>query len=134
MYKRQIPGRRNGVLIANGTGETVAYALWYIEERGVLFVDPGTPVYEGMIIGENSRDNDLEVNPMKAKQLTNMRASGKDEAVRLTPPRKMTLEQAISYIGDDELVEVTPKSIRIRKKLLDPNDRKRASRAAEAAA
>jgi len=99
----------------------------------VLFVDPGTPVYEGMIIGENSRDNDLEVNPMKAKQLTNMRASGKDEAVRLTPPRKMTLEQAISYIGDDELVEVTPKSVRIRKKLLDPNDRKRASRAADAA-
>jgi GTP-binding protein len=132
-HRGVIPGRRNGVLIANGTGETVAYALWYIEERGTLFVDPGTPVYEGMIIGENSRDNDLEVNPMKAKQLTNMRASGKDEAVRLTPPRKMTLEQAISYIGDDELVEVTPKSVRIRKKLLDPNDRKRASRAADAA-
>ncbi|HEX6956453.1 MAG TPA: translational GTPase TypA [Ferrovibrio sp.] len=133
-HRGPIPGRRHGVLIANGTGETVAYALWYIEERGVLFVDPGTPVYEGMIIGENSRDNDLEVNPMKAKQLTNIRAAGKDEAVKLTPPRKMTLEQAIAYIGDDELVEVTPKSIRIRKKLLDPNDRKKAQRAAEAAA
>ncbi|WP_298720962.1 translational GTPase TypA [uncultured Ferrovibrio sp.] len=133
-HRGPIPGRRNGVLIANGTGETVAYALWYIEERGVLFVDPGTPVYEGMIIGEHSRDNDLEVNPMKAKQLTNIRAAGKDEAVKLTPPRKMTLEQAISYIGDDELVEVTPKSIRIRKKLLDPNERKKAQRAAEAAA
>ncbi|HLT79196.1 MAG TPA: translational GTPase TypA [Ferrovibrio sp.] len=133
-HRGPIPGRRNGVLIANGTGETVAYALNMIEERGILFVDPGTPVYEGMIIGEHSRDNDLDVNPMKAKQLTNIRAAGKDEAIRLTPPRKMTLEQAIAYIGDDELVEVTPKSIRLRKKLLDPNDRKKAQRAAEAAA
>ncbi|MBP7065854.1 translational GTPase TypA [Ferrovibrio sp.] len=133
-HRGPIPGRRNGVLIANGTGETTLYALNFIEERGTLFVDPGVAVYEGMIIGEHSRDNDLDVNPMKAKQLTNIRAAGKDEQVRLTPPRKMTLEQAISYIADDELVEVTPKSIRIRKKLLDPNDRKKASRAAESAA
>jgi GTP-binding protein len=133
-HRGAIPGRRNGVLIANGTGETTLYALNFIEERGVLFVDPGVAVYEGMIIGEHSRDNDLDVNPMKAKQLTNIRAAGKDEQVRLTPPRKMTLEQAIAYIADDELVEVTPKSIRVRKKLLDPNDRKRASRQAENAA
>ncbi len=133
-HRGPIPGRRNGVLIANGTGETTLYALNFIEERGTLFVDPGVAVYEGMIIGEHSRDNDLDVNPMKAKQLTNIRAAGKDEQVRLTPPRKMTLEQAISYIADDELVEVTPKSIRIRKKLLDPNDRKKASRSAESAA
>src|SRR5690606_23459823 len=133
-HRGAIPGRRNGVLIANGTGETVAYALNFIEERGVLFVDPGVPVYEGMIIGEHSRDNDLDVNPMKAKQQTNIRAAGKDDAIRLTPPRKMTLEQAIAYIGDDELVEVTPKSVRTRKKLIDPNDRKKAQRAAEAAA
>jgi len=133
-HRGPIPGRRNGVLIANGTGETTLYALNFIEERGVLFVDPGVAVYEGMIIGEHSRDNDLDVNPMKAKQLTNIRAAGKDEQVRLTPPRKMTLEQAIAYIADDELVEVTPKSIRVRKKMLDPNDRKRASRQAENAA
>ncbi|WP_430398864.1 translational GTPase TypA [Ferrovibrio sp.] len=133
-HRGAIPGRRNGVLIANGTGETTLYALNFIEERGVLFVDPGVAVYEGMIIGEHSRDNDLDVNPMKAKQLTNIRAAGKDEQVRLTPPRKMTLEQAIAYIADDELVEVTPKSIRIRKKMLDPNDRKKAQRQAENAA
>jgi len=133
-HRGPIPGRRNGVLIANGTGETSAYALNMIEERGQLFVDPGVAVYEGMIIGEHSRDNDLDVNPMRAKQLTNIRAAGKDEQIRLTPPRRMTLEQAIAYIADDELVEVTPKSIRLRKKLLDPNDRKKAQRQSESAA
>jgi GTP-binding protein len=127
-YKGAVEGRRNGVLIANGAGNTVAYALWYLEERGPLFVGPGVKVYEGMIIGEHSRGNDLEVNPLKGKQLTNIRTTSKDEAVRLTPPRRMSLEQAIAYIGDDELVEVTPKSIRLRKRLLDANDRKRASR------
>ena len=127
-HKGNIEGRRNGVLISNGAGEAVTYALWYLEERGPLFVDTGTKVYEGMIIGEHSRGNDLDVNPLRAKQLTNFRASGKDEAVRLTPPRKMALEQAIAYIDDDELVEVTPKSIRLRKKLLDPNDRKKAEK------
>ncbi len=131
-YKGAIPGRRQGVLIANGQGATVAYALWYLEERGVLFVNPGTDVYEGMIIGEHSRDNDLEVNPLKAKQLTNIRTTSKDEAVRLTPPRQMSLEQALAYIEDDELVEVTPKTIRLRKRLLDPNARKRESRQKEA--
>ncbi len=128
-YKGAIEGRKNGVLISNGTGEAVAYALNALEERGVLFVSPGDPIYEGMIIGENAKTDDLEVNPMKSKQLTNFRASGKDEGIRLTPPRKMTLEQAIAYIDDDELVEVTPKSIRLRKRHLDPHERKRASRA-----
>lgn len=127
-YKGPIGGRRNGVLIANGMGQAVAYALWNLEERGVMFITPGTAVYEGMIIGEHTRDNDLEVNPLKAKQLTNIRAAGKDEAIRLTPPRLMTLEQAIAYIEDDELVEVTPQSLRLRKALLDPNARKRAER------
>jgi GTP-binding protein len=129
-YRGPIEGRRNGVLISNGDGEAVAYSLVSLEERGILFIESGTQVYRGMIIGENSRDNDLEVNPLKAKQLTNIRAAGKDEAIRLTPPKIMTLEQAIAYIQDDERVEVTPKSIRIRKALLDPNDRKRAERAA----
>jgi GTP-binding protein len=124
-HKGEIPGRRNGGLIANEQGEATAYALWNLEERGVLFIDPGEAVYEGMVIGENSRADDLEVNPMKAKKLTNVRASGKDEAIRLTPPRRMTLEQAIAWIEDDELVEVTPKAIRVRKKYLDPNERKR---------
>jgi GTP-binding protein len=127
-YRGSIEGRRNGVLISNGAGEAVAYALWNLEERGQMFITSGVPVYEGMIIGENSRDNDLEVNPLKAKQLSNVRASGKDEAIRLTPPRLMSLEQAIAYIEDDERVEVTPKSIRLRKAILDPNDRKRAER------
>ncbi len=131
-YKGPIEGRRNGVLISNGDGEAVAYALWYLEERGVLFVSPGTQVYQGMIIGENSRDNDLEVNPLKAKQLSNVRASGKDEAIRLTPPRQLTLEQAISYIQDDERVEVTPKNIRLRKAMLCPHERKKAERQAKA--
>jgi GTP-binding protein len=130
-HKGAIEGRRNGVLVSNGTGETVAYGLWYLEERGPLFLGAGVRVYEGMIIGEHSRGNDLDVNPLKAKQLTNIRTTSKDEAVRLTPPRKMSLEQAIAYIEDDELVEVTPKSIRLRKRLLDPNERKRASRQKE---
>ncbi|HVJ51444.1 MAG TPA: translational GTPase TypA [Aliidongia sp.] len=131
-YKGPIEGRRNGVLISNSEGPAVAYALWNLEDRGPMFITPGTPVYQGMIIGEHTRDNDLEVNPLKAKQLTNIRTTSKDEAVRLTTPRVMTLEQAISYIGEDELVEVTPKSIRLRKLLLDPNERKRATRSQEA--
>ena len=131
-YKGPIEARRNGVLISNAEGDAIAYALWNLEERGVIMVSPGDKVYQGMIIGEHSRENDLEVNPLKAKQLTNIRAAGKDEAVRLTPPRILSLEQAIAYIADDEIVEVTPKSIRLRKKLLDPNARKRAERAAEA--
>ena len=132
-YKGRIEGRLNGVLISNGSGETVTYALGPLEERGTLMVGPQEPVYEDMIIGENARPEDVEVNPMRTKQLTNFRASGgKDDAIRLTPPRRMTLEQAIAYIGDDELVEVTPKSIRLRKRHLDPHERKRASRAAAA--
>jgi len=132
-YKGVIEGRPVGVLISNGSGEAVGYALNALEERGVLFVSPGDPIYEGMIIGENAKPEDLEVNPMKSKQLTNFRASGKDDAIRLTPPRRMTLEQAIAYIDDDEMVEVTPKSIRLRKRHLDPHERKRAKRTAEAA-
>ncbi|RHW18148.1 translational GTPase TypA [Sphingomonas gilva] len=129
-YKGNIEGRKNGVLISNGGGEANAYALGSLEERGILMVGPGEPLYEGMIIGENAKPDDLEVNPMKSKQLTNFRASGgKDDAIRLTPPKKMTLEQAIAYIDDDEMVEVTPKSIRLRKRHLDPHERKRASRA-----
>lgn len=130
-YRGAVEGRRNGVLISNGDGEVAAYALNSLEERGTLFVGPGAKVYLGMIVGENNRENDLEVNPLKAKQLTNFRASGKEEAIRLTPPKVMTLEQAISYIQDDERVEVTPKFIRIRKAILCPNDRKRAERAAK---
>jgi GTP-binding protein len=133
-HKGPIEGRRNGVLISNAEGTSVAYALWYLEERGPMFINPGIQVYEGMIIGEHSRGNDLEVNPMKTKQLTNIRTTSKDEAIRLTPPRQMTLEKSIAYIGDDELVEVTPRSVRLRKKLLSPHDRKRAERAAEAEA
>ncbi|HJD59557.1 MAG TPA: translational GTPase TypA [Rickettsia endosymbiont of Omalisus fontisbellaquei] len=127
-YKGAIEGRRNGVLISNGDGAAVAYALWNLEERGKMFINPSDKVYRGMIIGEHNRDNDLEVNPLKAKQLSNVRASGKDEAIRLTPPVLLTLEQAISYIENDERVEVTPKSIRLRKAMLDPNDRKRAAK------
>ena len=133
-HKGAIEGRKNGVLISNGAGEAVAYALGPLEERGILFVSPGEPLYEGMIIGENAKTDDLEVNPMKSKQLTNFRASGgKDDAIRLTPPKRMTLEQAIAYIDDDELVEVTPKSIRLRKRHLDPHERKKAARAKLAA-
>ncbi|MCK5623700.1 MAG: translational GTPase TypA, partial [Alphaproteobacteria bacterium] len=131
-YKGPIPGRREGSMIANGPGKAVAYALWNLEERGRLFIEPGEDVYEGMIIGENAKGNDLGVNPLKGKQLTNMRASGKDEAVRLTPPVKMGLEDAVSYIADDERVEVTPNYIRLRKALLDPHERKRNQRRREA--
>ncbi len=127
-HKGSVGGRVNGVLISTGDGEAVAYALWYIEERGKLFIVPGTKVYQGMIIGQNAKDNDLDVNPLKAKQLTNIRTTSKDEAVRLTPIVPMTLEQAMAYIEEDELVEVTPLSIRIRKRALDPNARKRAAR------
>jgi GTP-binding protein len=132
-HKGKIEGRKNGVLISNGNGEAVAYALGPLEERGILFVGVGEALYEGMIIGENAKVEDLEVNPMKSKQLTNFRSSGKDDAIRLTPPKVMTLEQAIAYIDDDEMVEVTPKSIRLRKAILDPNERKKASRKKEAA-
>ncbi|MGW8191455.1 translational GTPase TypA [Sphingomonas hankookensis] len=133
-HKGQIEGRKNGVLISNGAGEAQGYALGPLEERGILFVGHGEALYEGMIIGENAKTDDLEVNPMKAKQLTNFRASGgKDDAIRLTPPKKMTLEQAIAYIDDDEMVEVTPKNIRLRKRHLDPHERKKASRAKAAA-
>ena len=133
-YKGAIEGRRNGVLISTSDGFAIAYALWNLEDRGPMFVDPGTQVYEGMIVGAHTRGNDLDVNPIKGKQLTNIRTTAKDEAVRLTAPQLMSLEQAIAYIADDELVEVTPKSIRLRKRLLDPNERKRAGRAAAAAA
>jgi GTP-binding protein len=131
-WKGPIDGRRNGVLISTGDGAAVAYALWNLEDRGPMFITPGTQVYQGMIIGAHTRDNDLDVNPIKGKQLTNIRTTSKDEAVKLTPPIQMTLEQAIAYIADDELVEVTPKSIRLRKRYLDPNERKRQSRAAAA--
>ena len=132
-FKGEIAGRRNGVLISNATGVATAYALWNLEERGFLIIPDGVKVYEGMIIGQHSRDNDLEVNALRAKQLTNIRTTSKDEAVRLTPPRVPTLEQAIAYIEDDELMEVTPKTIRLRKKILDPNLRKRAEKSKESA-
>ena len=132
-WKGEIAGRRTGVLISNDDGESVAYAMWKLEDRGPMMIEPGCKVYRGMIVGEHTRDNDLEINVLKGKQLTNIRAAGKDEAVRLTPPIKMTLEKALAYIEDDELVEVTPKSIRLRKALLDPNDRKRAVRTKESA-
>jgi GTP-binding protein len=131
-HKGGVEGRRNGVLVSTANGFAVAYALWNLEERGPMFIEPGAQIYEGMIIGAHTRGNDLDVNPAKGKQLTNIRTTAKDEAVRLTPPQIMSLEQAIAYIADDELVEVTPKSIRLRKRLLDPNDRKRAGRAAAA--
>ncbi|WP_048647320.1 translational GTPase TypA [Nitratireductor soli] len=124
-YKGEIGGRVNGVLISNDNGESVAFALWNLEDRGPMVIDAGTKVYQGMIIGVHSRDNDLEVNVLKGKKLSNVRAAGKDEAVKLTPPIRMTLERALSWIQDDELVEVTPKSIRLRKLYLDPNERKR---------
>jgi GTP-binding protein len=133
-HKGEIPGRNNGVLISNESGEAVAYALWNLEDRGPMVIEPGWKVYQGMIIGIHTRDNDLEVNVLKGKKLTNIRAAGKDEAVRLTPPIRMTLEKALAWIQDDELVEVTPKSIRLRKRLLDPNDRKRAEKLREAGA
>ena len=133
-FKGEIAGRSNGVLISNEQGEAVAYAMWKLEDRGPMMIEPGWKVYRGMIVGEHTRDNDLEINVLKGKQLTNIRTTSKDEAVRLTPPIRMTLEKALAYIEDDELVEVTPKSIRLRKKLLDPNDRKRAERSKEAVA
>jgi GTP-binding protein len=131
-HRGVIEGRRAGVLISDRDGEAATYALWGLEERGFMFIEGGAKVYQGMIIGEHNRDNDLDVNALKAKQLTNFRAAGKDEAVRLTPPKILTLEQAIAYIGDDELVEVTPKCIRLRKRWLDPNDRKRYARSTNA--
>jgi GTP-binding protein len=124
-YKGEIQGRRNGVLISNDAGEAVAYAMWKLEDRGPMMIEPGWKVYKGMIVGEHTRDNDLEINVLKGKQLTNIRTQSKDEAVRLTPPIQMTLEKALAYIEDDERVEVTPKSIRLRKVWLDPNDRKK---------
>jgi GTP-binding protein len=127
-YKGPIQGRRNGVLISTDAGDAVAYALWNLEDRGAMMIDPGTRVYRGMIVGEHTRDNDLEVNVLKGKKLTNIRTTSKDEAVRLTPPLRMTLERALAYIEDDELVEITPKSIRLRKRHLDPNERKKAER------
>ncbi|QAY94535.1 translational GTPase TypA [Methylovirgula ligni] len=132
-WKGELMGRRNGVLVSNDQGESVAYAMWKLEDRGPMMIEPGWKVYRGMIVGEHSRDNDLEINVMKGKQLTNIRTHSKDEAVKLTPPIQMTLERALAYIQDDELVEVTPKSIRLRKAILDPTDRKRAVRAKESA-
>ncbi len=131
-FKGEIAGRINGVLISNDQGEAVAYALWNLEDRGPMIIEPGIKVYQGMIIGIHTRDNDLEVNVLKGKKLTNIRTTSKDEAVRLTPPVRMTLEKALAWIQEDELVEVTPKSIRLRKAILDPNDRKRAERQREA--
>lgn len=129
-YKGELSFKRNGALIATDPGDAVAYALWNLQDRGTMFIKPGQKVYSGMIVGQNSKAGDLEVNVLKSKQLTNMRASGSDEAIRLTPPRELTLEDMITYIDDDELVEVTPKSLRLRKKFLDSNERKRMSRAA----
>jgi GTP-binding protein len=131
--KGELPARRNGVLISSEQGVAVAFALWNLEERGRMFVSPGERLYEGMVIGIHSRDNDLIVNPIKGKKLTNVRAAGKDEAVSLTPPIQLTLESAIEFIEDDELVEVTPKSIRLRKRFLSEHDRKRAAREEKAA-
>jgi GTP-binding protein len=128
--KGEIPERRNGVLVSQDDGAAVAYALWKLQERGRMFVNPGDPVYEGMIIGIHSRDNDLVVNPIRTKQLTNFRAAGKDDAILLTPPIALTLEYAVEFIGDDELAEITPKSIRLRKRFLKEHERKRAERAA----
>ena len=129
-HKGPIPGRRAGVLISMENGQAVAYALWNLEERGRMFVGPQADVYQGMVIGEHSRDNDLEVNPLKGKKLTNVRASGSDDAVRLTPHIQFSLEEAIAYIDDDELVEVTPNVVRLRKRYLDPHERKRMSKSA----
>jgi GTP-binding protein len=130
-HRGEIAGRRNGVLISTDQGEAVAYAMWNLEDRGPMIIEPGWKVYRGMIVGEHTRGNDLEVNVLKGKKLTNIRTHSKDEAIRLTPPIRMTLEKALAYIEDDELVEITPKSIRLRKKLLDPIDRKRSERRRE---
>jgi len=131
-HKGDLQGRRNGVLISTDEGDAIAYALWNLEDRGPMMIEPGWKVYRGMIVGEHTRGNDLEVNVLKGKKLTNIRTHSKDEAVRLTPPIRMTLERALAYIGDDEYVEVTPKAIRLRKRLLDPNERKRDERRREA--
>ncbi|MGB8327171.1 MAG: translational GTPase TypA [Steroidobacteraceae bacterium] len=131
--QEDVPARRSGVLISGENGTTVAYALWKLQERGRMFVSPGEKIYEGMVIGIHSRENDLVVNPAKTKQLTNIRAAGKDEAILLTPPIPLTLESAVEFIDDDELVEVTPQSIRIRKRLLQENERRRAARQTDAA-
>ena len=131
-HRGEITGRRNGVLISTDQGEAVAYAMWNLEDRGPMMIEPGWKVYRGMVVGEHTRGNDLEVNVLKGKKLTNIRTHAKDEAIRLTPPIRMTLEKALAYIDDDEFVEVTPKSIRLRKKLLDPNERKRDERRKEA--
>ena len=128
--KDEIPEHRNGVMVSQDDGVAVAYALWKLQERGRMFVSPGDPVYEGMIVGIHSRDNDLVVNPIRTKQLTNIRASGKDEAILLTPPIDLTLEYAVEFIGDGELVEITPKSIRLRKRHLKEHERRRAEREA----
>ena len=128
-WKGPIPGRTTGAIISNATGKAVAYALWKLEDRGPMFISPGDMVYEGMIVGEHAKGQDLMVNVLKGKKLTNIRAAGKDDAIQLTPPIRMSLEQALAYLSDDELVEVTPKSIRLRKRILDPHERKRASRA-----
>jgi len=131
-FKGDLPGRRNGALISVDKGEAVAYAIWNLQDRGIMFINPGDKVYEGMIVGEHSRDNDLEINVLKNKQLTNIRTTSKDEAIRLVPPLRMTLEQMISYIEEDELVEVTPKSLRLRKIALDANERKKITRSKKA--
>jgi len=127
-YKGDIPGRRNGALIASETGQAVAYAIFNLQDRGVMFIDPQTQVYQGMIVGEHSRDNDLEINVLKGKKLTNMRASGSDEAVTLVPPRRMSLEDMMAYVDIDELLEVTPKSLRLRKRYLLEHERKKFKR------
>jgi GTP-binding protein len=129
-YKGEIEGRKNGVLISQDDGEAVTYALGKLDDRGRMFVKAGDPLYEGMVIGIHSRDNDLVVNPVRAKQLTNFRVSGKEDAIKITPPIILTLEYAVEFIDDDELVEITPKSIRIRKRHLKEHERKRASREA----
>jgi GTP-binding protein len=133
-WRGDIPRRRTGVLISNAQGEAVAYALFNLQDRGSMMIEPGTRVYPGMIVGEHTRGNDLEVNVLKGKQLTNIRAAGKDENVLLTPPMRLSLERALSYIEEDELVEVTPQSIRLRKAILDPHERKRAERGKASAA
>ena len=127
-HKGDIQGRHNGVLVSNDQGQAVAYALFNLQERGVMFINPQDDVYQGMVIGENSRDNDLDVNVLKGKKLTNVRASGSDDAVVLTPPRRMSLEEMMAYINDDELLEVTPQSLRLRKRYLIPHERKKAAR------
>jgi GTP-binding protein len=132
-FKGEIAGRRTGVLVSNGAGEATAYSLFYLQDRGAMLIDPQTRVYEGMIVGQHTRDNDLIVNVVQGKKLTNVRAAGKDEALTLTPPLRLPLERALSYIQDDELVEVTPASIRLRKRWLDPNERKKRERARDAA-